>query len=64
MSDDKRYLEVVPANIKNDLISLLQSNLSLREKWEVMKARSEAEGNVRMVVADFLISEGLMKLIL
>ncbi|MDP2365689.1 MAG: hypothetical protein Q8M94_18220 [Ignavibacteria bacterium] len=60
-NNDDKYMEIVPAHVKNELITLLQSNLSLREKWEIAKARAEAQGNARMVVADFLIEEGLMK---
>lgn len=61
MSDDKKYLEVVPSHVRNELAILLRSSLSFRERWEIAKAKAEARGNVRMVVADFLISEGLMK---
>ena len=60
-TDDNKYLEIVPDHIRNGLSNLLQSNLSLRERWEIAKARAEAEGNARMVVADFLIEEGFMK---
>ncbi len=58
---DNKYLEIVPAQIRDELIRLLQMNLSLRERWEIAKAKAEAEGQARMVVADFLIEEGLMK---
>lgn len=58
---DNKYLEIVPSQIKDELIRLLQINLSLRERWEIAKAKAEAEGHARMVVADFLIEEGLMK---
>ena len=61
MLDDEKYMEVVPVHVKNELANLLRTNLTIREKWEIMKARAEAQGNVRMVVADFLIQEGLMK---
>lgn len=64
MSDDKKYLEVVPSHVKSELAILLRSNLSFRERWEIAKARAEAQGNVRMVIADFLIKEGLMKRVL
>lgn len=60
-NDDNKYLEIVPAHIKDEFIKLLQINLSLRERWEIAKAKAEAEGHARMVVADFLIEEGLMK---
>lgn len=58
---DNKYLEIVPSQVRDELIRLLQINLSLRERWEIAKARAEAEGHARMVVADFLIEEGLMK---
>lgn len=61
MLNDEKYMEVVPVHVKNELVNLLRTNLTIREKWEIMKAQSEAQGNVRMVVADFLIQEGLMK---
>lgn len=61
MLDDEKYMEVVPVHVKNELVNLLRTNLTIREKWEIMKTRAEAQGNVRMVVADFLIQEGLMK---
>lgn len=60
-NNDKKYIELVPPEARAELLKLLQASLSLREKWEVAKARAEAEGNARMVVADFLIDEGLMK---
>jgi hypothetical protein len=60
-NNDNKYLEDVPSEVRNELIRLLQINLSLRERWEIAKAKAEAEGHARMVVADFLIEEGLMK---
>jgi hypothetical protein len=60
-NDDNRYLEIVPAHVRSELMKLLQANLSLRERWELAKARAEAQGHARMVIADFLIEEGLMK---
>lgn len=60
-SNDNKYIELVPTHVRNELSKLLQSSLSLRERWEIAKAKAEAEGNARMVVADFLIEEGLMK---
>jgi hypothetical protein len=60
-NNDDEFMKIVPAHVQNELIRLLQSNLSLREKWEIAKAKAEAQGNARMVVADFLIEEGLMK---
>lgn len=60
-NNDNKYLEIVPAQVRDELIKLLQINLSLRERWEIAKAKAEAEGHARMVVADFLIEEGLMK---
>lgn len=60
-NDDNKYLEIVPAQVRDELIKLLKINLSLRERWEIAKAKAEAEGHARMVVADFLIEEGLMK---
>ncbi len=60
-NNDDKFMEIVPAHVKNELVRLLQSSLSLREKWEIAKAKAEAQGNARMVVADFLIEEGLMK---
>ncbi len=60
-NNDDEFMEIVPAHVKNELVRLLQSSLSLREKWEIAKAKAEAQGNARMVVADFLIEEGLMK---
>ena len=61
MNKDKKYLEVIPVDRKKDVIYLLNNNFSFRERWEIAKAKAEAEGNVRMVIADFLIEEGLMK---
>jgi hypothetical protein len=60
-ANDKKYMELVPVHIRNELSKILRSNLSLRERWEIAKTRAEAQGNARMVVADFLIEEGLMK---
>ncbi len=60
-NNDNKYLEIVPTQVRDELIRLLQMNLSLRERWEIAKAKAEAEGQARMVVADFLIEEGLMK---
>lgn len=60
-NNDDEFMKIVPAHVQNEFIRLLQSNLSLREKWEIAKAKAEAQGNARMVVADFLIEEGLMK---
>ena len=59
--DDEKYMEMVPTNVRNDLSKLIQNSLSFREKWEVAKAKAEAVANKRMVIADFLIDEGLMK---
>lgn len=64
MDDDTRYMEIVPVDIRSELSRLLRSNLSLRERWEIAKEKSEAIGNARMVIADFLIEEGLMKRVL
>jgi hypothetical protein len=61
MSNDEKYLDLAPAHVKNELVNLLESNFSLRERWEIAKAKAEATGHARMVVADFLIAEGLMK---
>ena len=58
---DTKYFEIVPSEIRDELIKRLRVNLSFREKWEIAKAKAEAEGQARMVVADFLIEEGLMK---
>lgn len=60
-SKDDEFMQMVPAHVKNELVKLLEGSLSIREKWEIAKARAEAQGNARMVVADFLIEEGLMK---
>ena len=59
--DNKKYMEIVPAQARDELVRLLHNSLSFRERWEIAKARAEAEGSARMVVADFLIEEGLMK---
>jgi len=60
-ADNNKYLEIVPSHTRNELVRLLHSSLSFRERWEIAKARAEAEGSARMVVADFLIEEGLIK---
>lgn len=60
-NDDGKYLEFVPTQVESKVIRLLQYSLSFRERWAVMKIKAEAEGNIRMAVADFLIEEGLMK---
>ena len=60
-TNDNKYMEIVPNHVRSELSKLLQRDLSLRERWEIAKARAEAQGNARMVVADFLIEEGLMK---
>ena len=61
MSADKKYMNFVPAYIRNELSKLLESNLSLRERWGIAKAKAEAEGRVKKIIADFLIEEGLAK---
>jgi hypothetical protein len=64
MNNSEKYTEIVPVHLRQELARLIESNLSFRERWEVAKARAEAVGNARMVIADFLIEEGLMKRVL
>jgi hypothetical protein len=60
-NNDEEYLDLVPSDLKTELVKLLRSSLSLRERWEIAKERANAVANKRMVMADFLIEEGLIK---
>lgn len=61
---DRKYMDMVPYHVRGELLRLLESSLSIRERWEIAKAKAEAEAGARMVIADFLIDEGLMKRVL
>ena len=60
-NNDEEYLDLIPSDVKAELVRLLQNSLSLRERWEIAKERANAVAHKRMVMADFLIEEGLMK---
>ena len=60
-SNDRKYLDLVPLHIQKELSRLLQSSLSFRERWEVAKAKAEAEAKCKNGYRRFLIAEGLMK---
>lgn len=59
--NDEEYFDLIPSDVKAELVRLLQNSLSLRERWEIAKERANAVAHKRMVMADFLIEEGLMK---
>lgn len=59
-SDSDTKNEMVPAE-ESRLVKYSSTELNPWERFKVTLEKADAVGRVRMVIADFLIEEGLMK---
>lgn len=55
------FLKGIPKETKSIVLSMLEKDQSFRERWELAKKKAVVTAEIRMVIADFLIREGLMK---